>query len=188
MPNTISAMNGIEIFFLICAVIGGFFVIVKLVLQLIGADADVDTDIDSDIHTDSDAGFKLLSIYGITSFLLMFGLVGLALYHQSQAGFLVSIIGATAAGFASFWVIGRLFTLVGRLKSSGTLDTASAVGSKGTVYLNIPAGGTGRVTINMNGHLREFDAVTVNQAALLTGTPIFVVRVDANVLVVDKIN
>ncbi len=187
MSNDISGMNGVEIFFLICAVVGGFFVVLKLVLQMVGSDADIDSDIDGDIHVDSDVGFKLLSVYGLTSFLMMFGLIGLALYRQSHAGFLVSLVGGTAAGFAAFWVIGRLFSLVGRLKSSGTLDTASAVGSGGTVYLNIPADGTGRVTINFKGRMREFDAVSFDHSSLPTGTPITVVRVDATVLVVEKI-
>lgn len=192
VSNAFSGMNGLEIFFLICAVVGGFFVVVKLVLQFVGADTDIDTDIDSDIgvdihHADSDVGFKLLSIYGLTSFLMMFGLVGLALYRQSHAGFLVALVGGTAAGLAAVWVIRRLFALVGRLQSSGTLDTASAAGSSGTVYLNIPPGGTGRVTINFKGRMREFDAMAADSGSLPTGTPIRVVRVDATVLVVEKI-
>ena len=30
--------NGVEIFFLICAIIGGIFVIIRLILQLVGVD------------------------------------------------------------------------------------------------------------------------------------------------------
>jgi len=194
MTDAFSAMNGQEIFFTICAVVGGFFVLVKLVLQFVGADTDMDTDLDIDAdsgidihHVDSDMGFKLLSLYGLTSFLMMFGLVGLALYRQSHAGFVVSLAGGTAAGFASVWVIGRLFALIGRLQSSGTLDTATATGSTGTVYLTIPAGGTGRVTINFKGRLREFDAMAASGEQLATGTPIRVARVDASLLVVEPI-
>ncbi len=42
-----SHFNGIELFFLICAVIGGFFVGGKLVLQFFVG--DVETDFDTDI-------------------------------------------------------------------------------------------------------------------------------------------
>lgn len=190
MANAFSNLNGFEIFFLLCAIVGGFFVLVKLVMQFIGADAEIETDLDTGIdaeHVDSDIGFKLLSMHGLTSFLMMFGLVGLALYRQSQAGMVLSILGASAAGLASVWVIGRIFASVGRLQSSGTLATAGAVGSTGTVYLGIPPGGTGRVSINFRGRLREFDACAADGEAIATGTPIRVVRVDASVLVVEKL-
>jgi membrane protein implicated in regulation of membrane protease activity len=190
MVNAFANLNGFEIFFLLCAVVGGFFVLVKLIMQFIGADADIDTDLDAGVdaqHVDSDIGFKALSMHSLTSFLMMFGLVGLALYRQSHAGMVLSILGASVAGLASVWVIGRIFASVGRLQSSGTLATASAVGSTGTVYLNIPKGGTGRVSINFRGRLREFDASSADGEMLASGTPIRVVRVDASVLVVEKI-
>lgn len=190
MANAFSNLNGFEIFFLLCAVVGGFFVLVKLVMQFIGADAEIETDLDTGIdaqHADPDIGFKALSMHGLTSFLMMFGLVGLALYRQNRAGMVLSILGASAAGLASVWVIGRIFASVSRLQSSGTLATASAVGSTGTVYLTIPKGGTGRVSINFRGRLREFDASSADGEALASGTPIRVVRVDASVLVVEKL-
>jgi membrane protein implicated in regulation of membrane protease activity len=182
--------NGLEIFFLICAVIGGFFVLLKLITQFAGGDSDTGIGVDSDIdthHADSDIGFRLLSMYGLSAFFMMFGLVGLALYRQSQAGIIISMVGAVAAGLASVWVIGKIFQGAARLQSSGTLQTADAVNSTGTVYLTIPTGGTGRVSINFRNHLREFDAVEKNGAEVPSGTPIRVVRVNANVLVVEPL-
>jgi len=190
MANAFSNLNGFEIFFLICAVVGGFFVLARLVMQFIGAGADIDTDIDTGIdaqHVDSDIGFKVLSMHSLTSFFMMFGLVGLALYRQNRAGMFLSTLGASIAGLVSVWVIGRIFASVVRLQSSGNLATASAIGSTGTVYLSIPEGGTGRVSINFRGRLREFDASAVDAEAIATGTPIRVVRVDASVLVVEKL-
>ncbi|UCC17926.1 MAG: methyltransferase domain-containing protein, partial [Dehalococcoidales bacterium] len=70
-----------------------------------------------------------------TSFLMMFGLVGLAFYRQSKAGIFVSIIGASAAGVASVWIIGRLFILSKKLKSSGTIQIDNAVGAQGKVVI-----------------------------------------------------
>jgi membrane protein implicated in regulation of membrane protease activity len=190
MANAFSNLNGFEIFFLICAIVGGFFVLAKLIMQFIGAGADIDTDLDTGIdtqHVDSDIGFKALSMHGLTSFLMMFGLVGLALYRQNRAGMFLSVLGASVAGLLSVWVIGRIFTSIGKLQSSGNLATASAVGSTGTVYLGIPRGGTGRVSINFRGRLREFDANSADGEAIATGTPIRVVRVEASVLVVENI-
>jgi membrane protein implicated in regulation of membrane protease activity len=186
-----SDFNGLEMFFLGCAVIGGFFVLVKLVLQFIGGDSDADVGVDGDIgfdaeHVDSDIGFRALSIQGISAFFMMFGLVGFALYRQSQLGVVVSIVGAVAAGLFSVWVMGKLFHMASRLQSSGTLQTADAVGCTGTVYLNIPESGTGRVSLNFKNHLREFDAIEINGTEVPTGTPVRVVQVRASVLVVES--
>ncbi len=191
MANIFSDFNGLEMFFVICASVGGLFVIFKLFLQFVGSDTDTDIGVHSDIgsdagHADSDVGFRALSLQGLSAFFMMFGLVGIALYRQSQMGVIVSTVGAVAAGVASVWVIGKIFQGAARLQSSGTLQTADAVGCTGTVYLTIPESGTGRVSLNFNNHLREFDAIEINGAEVPTGTPVRVVQVRASVLVVEN--
>jgi membrane protein implicated in regulation of membrane protease activity len=188
-----SDFNGLEMFFLACAIIGGFFVLFKLILQFAGSDTHTDVGVEGDIgidahHVDSDLGFRLISMHGLSAFFMMFGLVGLAFYRQSQVGAIISIIGAVAAGMASVWVIGKLFQGAANLQSSGTLKTADTVGSTGTVYLSIPEGGTGRVSLNFQNRLREFNATEKNGSAVPTGTPIRVVHVNANILVVETLN
>ena len=193
MAAYFSQFNGVEVFFLICAVVGSAFVGIRFVLLLFGLhDGDVgDGTVDgSDLdghHADSDVGFKLLSLQGITSFLMMFGLVGMAFYHESRMGMLVSMIGGLAAGLASVWVIAKMFRMVVRLQSSGTIPIESTVGAQGKVYLTIPANGTGRVLISVRNSLREYDASSQDKQPIETGKPVRVVWVDGNVLVVEPI-
>jgi membrane protein implicated in regulation of membrane protease activity len=175
------SFDGMEVFFLICAVIGGFFVVTKLILQFVSGGADADSGLQ---HTDSDVGFTILSLHGLSTFLMMFGLVGLALYRQNEASFALALAGSTLAGLAAVWLIGKLFQGAARLQSSGNLPTRAALGSTGTVYLTIPENGTGRVNINLRGHLREFDAVAEDGAKIPTGTAIKVVQVNTDILVV----
>jgi len=98
MNGFFSQYKGAEIFFLICALIGGLFVLLKFIMQFSGLSHDASSDMDMsghDVeahHSDSDVGFKFLSLHGITSFLMMFGLVGLALYRQSQMGVFISMV------------------------------------------------------------------------------------------------
>lgn len=195
MENAFSDYNSLEIFFVICAVTGGLIVLVKLFLQFAGVGGDTDSggDVDTPFaadghHADSDVGFKFLSLHGLSSFFMMFGLIGLALYRQSKAGMFLSLIGAVAAGLFAVWAIGKLFRMAIGLQSSGTLATADAVGSTGTVYLTIPKGGTGRVNINFRNHLREFDAAAADEGEIPTGLPIRVVSVKANILIVETIH
>ncbi len=189
MTEAFADLNSFEIFFLVCALVGGFFVLVRLILQFAGADAETDTDLGIDAeHADTDVGFKLLSMHGMTSFLMMFGLVGFALYRQNRAGFPLSIAGAVLAGLASVWVIGKLFSLVIRLQSSGTVGIESAAGGEGTVYLTIPAGGTGRVLISFRNRRREFDARTRGGVEIRTGERVRVVEVSGATVIVEKID
>lgn len=193
MKTLFAQLNGLELFFVVCAVIGGVFVLIRLVGQFLGAGHSLDGGIDVDgpgldaHHADSDIGFRILSVHGLTSFMMMFGLVGLALHRQSGMGTVVSMAGAMAAGLASVWIIGKLFALVVKLQSSGTISIESAVGAQGKVYISIPAQGTGRVLVTVHNSLREYDAASVDQAAIASDTPIRVVWVDGNVLVVERI-
>jgi membrane protein implicated in regulation of membrane protease activity len=192
MGEWFTRLNGVEYFFLVCAFIGAIFVLVRIVLMMIGfgdgADGHLDMGgHDTDLHhADSDVGFKILSIQGLSSFLLMFGLVGLALYHDNNTGIMISMIGATLAGLAAVWVIGKLFSMFLRLQSSGTITMKDAVGAEGKVYLSIPENGTGRAMITVGGSLREFDAVSADGQRLETGLPVKVVRVDGNTVVVAR--
>ena len=192
MGDYFSQYNGVETFFLICAVVGGIFVIIKFIMQLIGLDHDGANfdldghDIDLD-HADSDAGFHALSLLGISSFLLMFGLVGLAMYRQSHLGMIISLLGAILVGCASVWFIGKMFILMSKMKSSGTITIDSTVGAQGKVYMRIPDKGTGRILINVKNSLREYDATSNDSKAIDTGTPVRVIWVDGNLLVVERI-
>ena len=81
-----------------------------------------------------------------------------------------------------------IFYLMSKMEQSGNIDTASAVGCKGNVYLKIPAArsGEGKVQITIQGAIREYDAVT-NGEELPTGTPVVITQVlNENVLIAAK--
>lgn len=199
MAEWFTALDAMEVLFLLCALAGGLPLIVMFIMQVVGAghDADMDYDSDFDMEVDgadvghsadfADLSFKFMSFKGLTSFLMMFGLVGFPLYRQNHFGPWISIAGGVVAGLLSVWVMSRLFKSFSKLQSSGTMQTARAVGSKGEVYLTIKEGTTGMVTINFQDRLREFEAVSVNGKELKTGTRVEVVEVSGSTLVVREI-
>ena len=199
MEKVFGGFSGLEIFFLACAVLGGFLFLLRTILQIIGSHHDVDSSMDSDgdfdhgdfdhgdaEHADSDASFKILTLNGLTSFFIMFGLTGLAMYRQGAVGSLFSIVGAAVVGVATVWLLGKILSSAKKLQSSGTIDTVGAIGSEGTVYATIPATGTGSVQVIVKDRLREFDAVSHNKEVIRTGERIKVVWVNGNILVVEK--
>jgi len=187
-------LNGLEKFFVACALFGGVLFVIRLVMQFSGADADTDgdvgdIDVDADIEGgDTDISFRILSFQGLTAFFMMFGLVGFALMHQSGYGAPWSILGATLAGVGTCWLMKLLFDKAKKLQSSGNINLQNAIGQEGTVYLTIPAAGTGKAQVTVQEHLKIYDAVSEGEVELKTGVPVKVVRiVSNNVLVVEKL-
>jgi hypothetical protein len=168
-------------FFLYSAVAGGALFVVQLVLSAMGAgDADLDLGAghhgDLSGHSSADTAFKLLSLQGLTAFFGMFGLVGLALYHESKAGPTASVLGGLLGGALTTWLISRIFRAAKGLEGSGTIKLESAIGLTGTVYLGIAPNKPGKVTLTMAGRLLTLDATCAEQT-LDTGTEVRVVRV-----------
>jgi len=200
MTEFLGKLNTLESIYLLCAFVGGLFFMFRLALQFLGIIDDVGTDVDAggldvdgdvgadihDMHPDSDVGFKLLTLQGLTAFFMMFGLVGYSLYHEMGTGVIISLVGAVAAGLATVWVMSRIMAYAKGMQSSGTLDNTSAIGGTGTVYLTIPEDGTGRVTVTFKNRSREFDAVSQDKKEIKTGERIKVVWVDGSVLVVER--
>jgi hypothetical protein len=118
---------------------------------------------------------------------MMFGLIGLAIL-RADIWPLIAIGGGTIAGLITVWVIGMIFAAMGRLQSEGTINIRNAVGQQGTVYLTIPAQGSGQVSVTVQGSLKIFDAVSQEKKKIPTGEKIKVTNViDNKTLVVIKL-
>jgi hypothetical protein len=137
-------------------------------------------------HPDADISFKLLSVQGLTSFFMMFGLVGLALL-EANLPVLVTVIGGMIAGLITVAVTGLIFTQMKRLQTEGTINIQNTVGTEGSVYLTVPKNGTGQVQVIVQGSLKIFDAVSSNKNMIATGEKVHVVGVaSGNTLIVEK--
>ena len=171
-----------ELVYLCCAIVGGGVFVLRSLMMLIGMGGDGeihDGDSGGDI-SDSDGSpvhdFKLVSIHGITAFLLMLGLVGFLMSRDGKsAPWLVAAI-AIAIGTATMFVLAKLFQTSRKLQSDGTIYPADAVGAEGSVYLTIRAGEIGKIQVTVRGALKIFDARAKDSGAeLKTGTAVKVV-------------
>jgi len=174
--------------FVICAAAGGTLFVIQMVLQVMGfmGHGNLDADLDhgghgGDVgHTSADFSFKVLSMQGMSAFLMMFGLVGLASLKSFAGGSTgISVGTGLVGGTATTWLIGRLFRLASGLQSSGNLDISRAVGATGTVYLTVHKERLGKVTITVTNRLLTLDArsAPATEGTIETGTPIVVTRV-----------
>lgn len=186
----------IEVIYWASTIIGGTLFLLRLGMMLFGGGlegdgGDVsgdagDLDISSD-QADADVSFKLLSVQGLTSFFMMFGLVGLALL-RANLHVMITIIGGMLAGLITVAVTGTIFSQMKRLQTEGTIRIQNTVGSEGTVYLTIPKNGTGQVQIIAQGSLKIFDAVSSSRNQIATGEKVRVTGVaSGNTLIVEKL-
>ena len=181
----VESLTWIETVYLASAVVGGLLFFLRMLLFLFAGGIGENLEAFDADTPDGDA-FPALSLQSISAFFMMFGLVGLTLYSL-DVHLVWVILGSLVAALFSVWVIGILFTAMRRLQSSGNIKIDSAVGAVGTVYLTIPAGKTGQVSISVQGSLRTYDAVSKDGKQIKTGETIQVVAVvGTRTLVVQK--
>jgi membrane protein implicated in regulation of membrane protease activity len=190
-----AGLSWIEIIYWASTIIGGTLFIVRLITMFLGGEMEgggLDTDLDaggheiSGDHVGSDTNINLLSLQGLTSFFLMFGLVGLTLLKAGQPVWL-TIVGGLVAGLITVALTGLVFSQMKRLQTEGTINIRNAIGQEGKVYLNIPQNGTGQVQVIVQGSLKIFDAVSKSRSTIATGETVEVVGVESgNTLVVEK--
>ena len=193
-----SAMSMFEQVFWYIAIPFTVLFFIQLVLTFTGMggdDADGGMEGDGGEGLDSDgngeageaSGFRIFTVKNFITFFTVFGWSGITL-HNAGAGEYLVLFGALLIAGAVMLLVALLFVSITRLAQSGTMDVKNALGTTGEVYLPIPAGrsGRGKISIMLQGALREIDAVTAGEA-LPRGAAVRVVEVGGNgVLLVEK--
>ena len=183
-------LSGMEILFLGCAIVGGGLFILRSIMMLVGLGGDDGAHDGIDINAPDSAGapvadFKMVTLHGLTAFLLMFGLVGFLMLHNDKQSTWVAGGVATVAGAVTMFVIAKIFQSSRKLYSDGTIHLKDALGVSGSVYLTIRPGSVGKVQLTVRDALKVFDARARDAAAeLKTGAHIKVVEVE-DVLIVE---
>ena len=182
-------MDTLQLVFTVCALIGGSLFLIRLALQVLGFGSDTLADHPGEIDAShTDASFKMLSLLGITAFLMMFGLGGRAMLESRPGETGPALVVGLLAGGASMWLMAWLFKAMKKMQSNGAASLDKAVGLEGSVYLTIPANDVGKVQIAVNGRLSVLDARSANGQPLPTGSRVTVAKVvNGPLLVVDLV-
>ena len=147
--------------------------------------SDIDVDMDGEIdivHPDSGIfDFKLISFRSILAFIAMFGWGGVVFGEYGWKGFGIAI----GCGLVTMVITTSLIMSILKLQQSGTRANASLVGKNGSVYLAIPAGGRGKVILDLGDSTREITASS--DVALEKGTPVVTTALNAEVFTVKPL-
>lgn len=173
--------------FLICAALGGGFLVLLFLAGLAGFGGDHDADHGGSLDHDHGDGkatdhagnwfLGLLSIRAVTAALAFFGIGGMVAL-TSGATELAALGVAVGAGLAALFLVAQIMQSLIKLKADGTARVDRAVGRTGTVYLRVPGShtGPGKVHLSLQNRTVEYQAVTAG-GELPTGTPVRVVGV-----------
>ncbi len=187
----LEAITGVDLLFAGSAIVGTILFLIYFVLVLVGGVADGAMDalgFDIDLDVGAEGIFHMLTIQGLLSFMMMFGIFGLGV-SQSNDNVLYAIGAGTIAGIGSMWVIGKVFQLMKSLETDGTVKYHEAIGAKGKVYQTIYPGDSGQVQVEFTGALRTVSAVSQNEKEeIKTGKFIQVVDHIGETLIVKSIS
>jgi hypothetical protein len=182
-----------ETAYLLCAVVGGTLIVCQFVVTLLGLGGGHDVgghdagghDFGHDAAGHHEVGhgsepswfFSLLTFRTLSAAVAFFGLAGLAATRKEMED-LPTLGLALGAGAIALVVVGWLMRVLIKLNVDGTVRIERAVGSRGTVYLPVPASkaGVGKVHVSLLNRLMEYKAIT-SQEQLPTGTKVVVVGI-----------
>ncbi|MCL2071043.1 MAG: hypothetical protein FWH07_02280 [Oscillospiraceae bacterium] len=172
--------------------------IIQAVLIIAGAGGDIDGGLDTDTGGDFDGSdgsgssefgiAGMFTLQGVASFFCVFGWVSIFAYRSGLPLILAALI-AAVLGLATMFAIAKVMMYLTRLAHSGTLDVKNLLGSMGTVYLKIPAKGSGKgkVMVQTSERFVEFDAVSEVENEIPNNAQVRVIDIlGENVLVVER--
>ncbi|MFH1115138.1 MAG: hypothetical protein V1792_14600 [Pseudomonadota bacterium] len=175
----------------------------QIVGMLIGFDADGHSDVphggidhvDAGVSTDAgpvdhadgtgdhhhhdlggQAAFSLVSIRSVIAFATLFTWAG-TLYLMSGTSMVLAVIYSLAWGAVAMIAVSYLVYTLVRLQETGNVSLWSSIGEEGSVYMNIPAGGVGKVRVLVGGVLSYVNARSPEEDLLVAGTKVRVTRV-----------
>ncbi|WP_350286474.1 hypothetical protein [uncultured Croceitalea sp.] len=190
MENWFAALTLFEKIYWIVAIAGSIILLILMVMTLIGGDVEDMGDVDADVDADTGIGFQFLSFKNLMGFLTIFGWSGIACIDNGLSTGLTIVI-SVICGLLMMFAMASLFYYLAKLQSSGTLKLKNAVDQIGEVYLTIGANRSriGKVSVNVQGTLRELQALTDEKKDLVQGNVVKVKEVtDTGILIVNLLN
>lgn len=191
MEEWFTALTLFEKVYWIVSITASTILIILIILTFLGGDADdMGGDVDAEIDGDAGIGFQFLSFKNFIGFLTIFGWSGIACIDSGYSVG-VTILVSVVCGLLMMLAMAALFYYLGKMQSSGTLKLGNALNQIGEVYLTIGANRSniGKVSIKVQGTLRELEALTDEDKDLVQGNVVRVREVTENgMLIVELLN
>lgn len=179
------ALDSFTKFFWIIALIGSLVFAFVIITTFAGIDGGDDFD---DIETDTGIEFQFITFKNLIGFFTIFGWIGIACINADFSK-LATVITAFICGLLMMVVMASMFYFMQKLTDSGTLNYKNAINAIGEVYLTVGPNRSsmGKVSVRVQGTLRELEALSDDFTELKSGTIVKVVDVTSNgILIVEQ--
>ncbi len=148
--------------YLIMALVGTLFFVLRLVFALFfGGDAgDLDGDM-SEVGL-ADSAFSMFSLLSILAFFMGAGWMGLTCRVDWDLSSMVSAMAAAGFGIVLMAMASGLMAFARTLNQVVEYDVKTAIGKTASVYMTIPerGKGSGQIKVTVSGRLKMMDAIS----------------------------
>lgn len=148
--------------YLIMALVGTLFFVLRLVFALFfGGDAgDLDGDMSDVGHADS--AFSMFSLLSILAFFMGAGWMGLTCRVDWDLSSMASAMAAAGFGIVLMAMASGLMAFARTLNQVVEYDVKTAIGKTASVYMTIPerGKGSGQIKVTVSGRLKMMDAIS----------------------------
>ncbi len=176
-------------FYWLITIIGSLIFTIVIIMTFLGVDGSDDFEsVDTGIEADTGIEFQFITLKNLIGFFTIFGWSGIACIDAGLSKPITVLI-SVVCGLIMMTIMAAMFHYMKKLTDSGTLDYKNALGAVGEVYLTLGANRSrmGKVSVRVQGTLRELDALTDSFTELKSGTIIKIVDVTSNgILIVDQ--
>ena len=107
----LEGITGVDVLFAACAIIGTVLFILYFILVMITGAADGMLEVAGfDFEMDAAGVFHMFTLQGLLSFIMMFGIFGLAVSQSGDnTNAVLAVLAGTAAGTASMYLVAKVF-------------------------------------------------------------------------------
>ncbi|MBI4965146.1 MAG: NfeD family protein [Desulfomonile tiedjei] len=122
------------------------------------------------------ATFTFVSIRSIIAFGTLFSWAG-ALYLATGVSAILAILYSAAWGLVAMFAVSYVLYWLLSQQERGNASVWTAIGEEGTVYMDIPEGGTGKIRVMVSGAISFVNARSRDGGPLTSGAEVRVVGV-----------
>lgn len=163
---------------------GGLMVLMLLLSMLSGFDVDADVDLDGDV--DADAG-GLGIIKSVLTFISVGSFTARAISLNAEWSWWAALVTGTIAGILSVMLLGWFLKFLLSQQEEGNYSFHEAEGKIAKVYIPILENGLGKITVEINGALRELPAKSADGSSIKSGTAVRVIETRNDFLIVSDL-
>lgn len=127
-------------------------------------------------HGDDAVTFTFVSIRSVIAFGTLFSWAG-TLYLASGTSAILAIVYSAGWGLVAMFAVSYMLYWLLHQQEWGNASVWTAIGEEGTVYMDIPEGGTGKIRVLVSGAISFVNARSRGGNRLAAGTKVRVVGV-----------